>query len=45
MQKEEEKAAPVPFVDLDLHPNIEDGLLAMGFENATVMVAEQIIKA
>tara|TARA_B110000459_G_scaffold69606_1_gene78230 strand:- start:195 stop:1577 length:1383 start_codon:yes stop_codon:yes gene_type:complete len=42
VQKEEEKAAPVPFVDLDLHPNIEDGLLAMGFENATPIQAQAI---
>ena len=42
MQKEEEKAVPVPFVDLELHPNIEDGLAAMGFENATPIQAQAI---
>ena len=41
MKKEEEKAA-VPFVDLDLHPKIEDGLVAMGFDNATPIQAEAI---
>ena len=41
MKKEEEKAL-VPFVDLDLHPKIEDGLVAMGFEYATPIQAEAI---
>ena len=42
MQKKEENAIPVPFVDLELHPNIEDGLVAMGFENATPIQAQAI---
>ena len=42
MQKEEENAVPVPFVDLELHPNIEEGLAAMGFENATPIQSEAI---
>lgn len=41
MEKKEEKAI-VPFVDLNLHPNIEEGLNAMGFENATPIQAEAI---
>ena len=42
MEKEEVKAVPTPFVDLNLHPDIEDGLTAMGFENATPIQAEAI---
>ena len=41
MEKKEEKAI-VPFVDLNLHPNIEEGLNAMGFENATPIQSEAI---
>ena len=41
MEKKEEKAI-VPFVDLNLHPNIEEGLKAMGFENATPIQSEAI---
>ena len=41
MEKKEEKAM-VPFVDLNLHPNIEEGLNAMGFENATPIQSEAI---
>jgi ATP-dependent RNA helicase RhlE len=41
VEKKEEKAI-VPFVDLNLHPNIEEGLKAMGFENATPIQAEAI---
>jgi ATP-dependent RNA helicase RhlE len=42
VEKEEVKAVPTPFVDLNLHPDIEDGLTAMGFENATPIQAEAI---
>jgi ATP-dependent RNA helicase RhlE len=42
VEKEEVKAVPTPFVDLNLHPDIEDGLEAMGFENATPIQAEAI---
>jgi superfamily II DNA/RNA helicase len=41
VEKKEEKAI-VPFVDLNLHPNIEEGLKAMGFENATPIQSEQV---
>ena len=41
MEKKEENAI-VPFVDLNLHPNIEEGLSAMGFENATPIQSEAI---
>ena len=41
MEKKEENAI-VPFVDLNLHPNIEEGLIAMGFENATPIQSEAI---
>ena len=42
MENEEVKAVPTPFVDLNLHPDIEDGLEAMGFDNATPIQAEAI---
>jgi superfamily II DNA/RNA helicase len=42
VEKEEVKEAPVPFFDLELHPDIEDGLEAMGFVNATPIQAEAI---
>jgi len=41
VEKKEENAI-VPFVDLNLHPNIEEGLSAMGFENATPIQSEAI---
>jgi superfamily II DNA/RNA helicase len=42
VENEEVKAVPTPFVDLNLHPDIEDGLEAMGFDNATPIQAEAI---
>jgi superfamily II DNA/RNA helicase len=40
--KQPVKAKQVPFIDLDLHPDIEDGLEAMGFEFATPIQSEAI---
>ena len=41
MEKKEEKAI-VPFVDLNLHPNIEEGLKAMGYDTPTPIQSEAI---